>query len=296
MPLLADHRRKRMAMFRFDVDSDELADGYERASALLFTAGRQLIESLHLELGHRVLDVGCGTGLLADYVSRVVGPQGYVIGVEPLPRRIEIARRQHRRANLEFIVGSALDLSVLPAASVDAAYLHFVLHWLPDCIGPLRQLARVLKRGARIGLTTAADGVANTFDATCDHVLSRAPYNQFPAEQRVKSHRVRVDELDKALSLAGFGASNLRTERSVAHWRTAEQAIAFYETISGGNLFGHLHGSLRQSARAALADALESLRESDGIRVEGSRITAVASLVSPPPGSTHTSDVVGTQQ
>lgn len=261
-------------MFRFDLDSTDLAQSYVHASAFLFPSGRKMLEALRLEPGHHVLDVGCGTGLLADYVSRLVGSTGLVIGIDPLPLRIAIAQKR-QRPNLRFSIGTALDLTALAAESFYAAYMHLVFHWLPDQAEALRQLHRVMKPGARLGVTTSARERVNTMEALRADILSRPPYRDFP-QAREANHRVTSGELRGLLHDAGFRVTQLDTEPTAAQWSNAEQAIAFSETISAGNLFGHLPEALRQPARSELAASLDTLGAQDAIRVEGARIVAVA--------------------
>src|SRR5258708_20410684 len=78
-------------------DSDELARDYDRVSVdRQFLSGKMLVRDLAVAAGERVLDVGCGTGLLAEYIADRVGPTGYVLGVDPLPLRIELPQPKTR--------------------------------------------------------------------------------------------------------------------------------------------------------------------------------------------------------
>jgi arsenite methyltransferase len=262
-------------MFRFDLDSDELARAYGHASAFLFTSGRTLVQTLRVAPGESVLDVGCGTGLLADYVSRVVGADGVVVGIDPLPLRVAIAQ-QRARPNLRFAVGNALDLGTFAADSFDVAYLHHVFHWLPDRVEPLRQLRRVVKPGGRIGLTTSARDHENTFEAVWRDVVSHPPYSDYPEARVSQGSRVTGDELDRLLRVHGFDEARIEVEPTSADWPTADEAIDFSETISAGNLLGHLPEPLRQPARLDLARALERRRTPRGITITGARIVAIA--------------------
>lgn len=65
------------------------------------TTVRHLLELLEVEPGHRVLDVGCGSGWTTALLAHLVGPQGEVVGVEIVPDLVEFGR-----ANL-----SGLDLT-----------------------------------------------------------------------------------------------------------------------------------------------------------------------------------------
>ena len=77
------------------LDSPELAQEYDRISAeRQFRGGQALIRELELAPGEALLDRGCGTGLLAECAAGLVGPAGAVVGVDPLPPRVELARRK----------------------------------------------------------------------------------------------------------------------------------------------------------------------------------------------------------
>src|SRR5271156_3600041 len=79
------------------LDTPDLAETYERVSAeRQFRAGQRLIEELDVTIGETVLDVGSGTGLVAEYVADLVGPNGSVVGIDPLPLRIALAERKSR--------------------------------------------------------------------------------------------------------------------------------------------------------------------------------------------------------
>lgn len=106
-----------------------------------------------------MLDVGTGTGQLAEYVATRVGPGGRVVGIDPLPLRIDFAAKK-ARPNLHFAVGGAYDLAQFDDASFDVVYLNAVLHWLDEKRQPLREFARVLKAGGRIGIMAGAKGQA----------------------------------------------------------------------------------------------------------------------------------------
>ena len=132
-------------------DTPELANTYERAGIVQFHHGKFLIGPLAVKAGEHVLDIGAGTGRLAEFVASLVGSQGRVIGIDPLESRIEIARLRQSNT-LTFETGRAEDLSRFRDGEFDAVYLNSVFHWIAEKDRTLREVHRVLKPGGRLGL------------------------------------------------------------------------------------------------------------------------------------------------
>src|SRR5262249_6553897 len=111
----------------FAHDSRDLAEMYDRVSDLQFEGGKRLVDRLGLKEGACVLDVGCGTGRLAQWIAERVGTTGFVAGIDPLDERIDIARS--RGGTVRFEVGQAEDLRAFEDASFDIVCMSSVFHW-----------------------------------------------------------------------------------------------------------------------------------------------------------------------
>ena len=62
---------------------DLVAPVYDGAARSLYLPYRQkAVRSLHLQPGHTVLDLGCGSGLNFELIMEAIGPQGTLIGVD----------------------------------------------------------------------------------------------------------------------------------------------------------------------------------------------------------------------
>jgi arsenite methyltransferase len=233
-----------------DLDTKHLADEYERISVeRQFRAGKRLVAELALKPGESVIDIGAGTGLLAEYAATLVGLAGRVVGIDPLPLRIEIAnRRSHAR--LSFKVGNANDLSEFNENKFDAAYMNAVFHWLPDKRVALAQVFRVLKSGGRLGIVTGVKGNSNPLHGIRERVMKRAPYNQYQQASGPVAYRVTQEELRDYLTEAGFKIAKLELRERDQPEAAPEELIQFSEASSFGNFLGHLPMDLRESARA----------------------------------------------
>jgi SAM-dependent methyltransferase len=95
--------------------------------------------------GKRVLEVGCGHGGGASYLTRALGPQSYV-GLDLNPAGIEFCRQCHQVPGLQFVRGDAEDLP-FPAGSFDAVINVESSHGYPHVDRFLSEVARVLRPG-----------------------------------------------------------------------------------------------------------------------------------------------------
>src|SRR5262245_9915063 len=107
----------------------------ERMNRFQEPEARALIADLALPEGSRGLDVGCGVGLYALWLSEAVGPRGQVVGIEPSAERVEAARALvgHARpaACLEFRQGDATAIDA-PDATFDWVWCGDVLHHIQE--------------------------------------------------------------------------------------------------------------------------------------------------------------------
>lgn len=265
-----------MTTLSLSLDTLDLARHYEDVSSnRQFKAGKILVEKLGIHEGDRVLDVGSGTGLLAEHVAALVGPTGSVVAIDPLPLRIEIAKKR-AASNLLFRVGDAYELGAYGDATFDAVYLNAVLHWLPEKSGPLSQFYRVLAAGGRLGITTGSKEHPAPLQTIRKAVLAREPYARFPESKSGVAARVSVGELRALLVQAGFKVRSIELDPNVAIHASADAAIDFSQASSFGNFLGHLPDDLRRAARDEIRKEVEALRTPEGIRFESMRIFAIA--------------------
>src|ERR1700719_698452 len=95
-----------------------------------------------------VLDLGSGVGDVTLLLARIVGPAGEVVGVERDPRSIARAKSRVAEAGLHNVRFTQSDVSrISNDKPFDAAVGRYILMFLPDPIGVLRSLARLIRPG-----------------------------------------------------------------------------------------------------------------------------------------------------
>jgi ubiquinone/menaquinone biosynthesis C-methylase UbiE len=109
---------------------------------------RATLAALEPRTGERMVDIGCGPGYLAAEMAELVGPEGFVQGVDPSPHMLAIAARR-ALPHMELTEGDALSL---PAGdtSFDAAVSTQVYEYVPDIAAALAEARRVLRPGGRL--------------------------------------------------------------------------------------------------------------------------------------------------
>lgn len=257
-----------------ELDSAELAATYDVTSTRQFNHGKLLIASLDPRPGERVLDVGCGTGRLGEYVAQRVAPTGEVLGIDPLPLRIELAARKNPRFHAR--VGRAEDLSVFADASFDVVYSNSVFHWVHDQPGALREALRVLKPGGRIGVNSAdADRPHQSATIVREAVLEEG-LDVAESSAAGTNYRVSGSTLAQLLRAAGFERVEVAAHTFVDDVAGADDLIAWSTSSSFGNFLSELRADQLQRVKARLARKLEALRSGGTIELERYLVFATA--------------------
>ena len=179
-----------------------------------------LIEQANLAPGHRVLDIGCGTGSLA-VTLKSRHPQVQVVALDPDEHALARAGRKAERAHatIEFVRGFA-DTIPFPDASFDRVFSSFMLHHLTSAekAATLADVRRVLKSDGSFHLLD--------FAAPDDHhrhgVLARLLHRG----EHLHDHA--TDTIVAMLGAAGLGNAEL-----VAIRRTLFGPIAFHRAKTG---------------------------------------------------------------
>lgn len=133
---------------------DAWLEGIPEASIASFAGTGNPFSLGALKPGDRVVDVGCGAGIDSLIAAKMVGTDGYVVGVDMTPGMISTARQSAREAgidNVEFCHSFAEELPVNDDWA-DVVISNGVLNLMPDKAATLQEINRVLKPGGRLQL------------------------------------------------------------------------------------------------------------------------------------------------
>ena len=131
--------------------STEAADAYERTfvPALFADWAGRLVDLARIEPGQAVLDIACGTGIVARTAAERMEGRGRVVGLDRNEEMLEVARRI--RPDIEWHHGDAGDLP-FGADSFDKVLCQASLMHFPDRVGALAEMARVVTSGGTVAV------------------------------------------------------------------------------------------------------------------------------------------------
>lgn len=127
----------------------EAGRGYEAlfVPALFEPWTGHLVDGAGVEIGSHVLDIACGSGVLARYALSKSGKSGRIVGVDPAPGMIAAAREIE--PGIEWVLGSAEELE-FDDAVFDCIVSQFGMMFFKDRDAAASEMFRVMKPGGRL--------------------------------------------------------------------------------------------------------------------------------------------------
>ena len=137
------------------------AECYQRWAAYVPELGYDVIGLLDPRPGERVLDLGCGEGMLTAHMA-ACGCS--VVGVDRDAGFVKATRQRGLfalQADARHLVGPEL-----PAGSFDAVFSNAALHWIPEAAAVVTNVRRLLRDGGRfVGELGGAGNIATVRQA-----------------------------------------------------------------------------------------------------------------------------------
>lgn len=263
-----------------------VSKAWERNRERLFEAQRAvsewLVEHLHPEPGHTVVDLACGPGETGFLVAERIGHDGRLISTDFDEHMVAAARRGIEAAGLGNAEARQMDAMAidLDDESVDGVVSRFGLMLMPDPAAVLSGVARILRPGGRLAYGVWTGPEANPWTAVLRQALGQLgievpgdPYGPGGmyslAEESTNAALVEGAGLD--LDVVEPVPGDLRYESFDDYW-------GLHSQISGP--FSTFVADLDERARADLADAvrevLQPFRSGDGYRIPSEALCVAA--------------------
>ncbi len=186
----------------------ELRSEVPEAAVLASMGCGNPIAVAELRAGETVLDLGSGAGIDVILSARRVGPDGIAYGLDMTDEMLTLARRNAAEAgvrNVRFLKGVIEEIP-LPAESVDVVISNCVINLSVDKPAVLREIARVLKPGGRVGIS----------DVVAEDRLSREERAERGSYAGCIAGALSLSEYEAGLAAAGLERISLQLTHEVA--------------------------------------------------------------------------------
>lgn len=171
--------------------------------------------------GDRILDVGCGTGVVARHAAEIQGLGARIVGLDSSPDMLAVARLASisAGAQIEWVEGDAADMP-FEDAQFDVVLCQFAFMFMPDKSAAAREMRRMLSPGGKLGLSVFASG---PYDQALSKVLSRH------AEPDENDYAIWAwgyqEKLRPLIEQAGFEITRIEQESIPSRYASVRQSI-----------------------------------------------------------------------
>jgi ubiquinone/menaquinone biosynthesis C-methylase UbiE len=265
---VAGETRRREPWEQWQVDANS-AEAYERHLVPLFMApgARYLIELAALGPDERVLDVGCGTGIVARTAAARVGAGGTIVGLDMNEGMLAVARRLSAevRPTIEWRQGDAARLPFSDAA-FDVVFCQQALQFFPDRLAALREMHRVLAPDGRLALSVMRSTEHNPGYAALADAFERRVGPEAGAMERSPFPALSAGALRQLIAGAGFREVRLLIGIGPARYPSVAEFVrqeAASSPLAGP--IGALPGDVRDALIHDVEEALREYADDDGI-------------------------------
>jgi ubiquinone/menaquinone biosynthesis C-methylase UbiE len=256
---------------------DLAAADYESLwQAQLQPAQAELLALAALRPGQQVLDVACGTGLVAFAAAAAVGAQGRVLGIDLSAQMVDAAQRRAQARCLAHVAFQRMDAETLalPDASVDVALCALGLMYLPDPERAVAEMRRVLRPGGCLVAAVWGERSHCAWAALFAIVDAEVASEVCPLFFRLG----QGDALARAFAAAELHDIEMHRIATTLVYADADQACN--AAFAGGPValaWSRFDGVTRARVRMRYLEAIEPWRDGTGYRLPGEFVVAAGS-------------------
>ena len=119
-----------------------------------------VLRNAGLKVGTRIADIGCGSGIITEYLANEVDASGLVVGIENNEKLFNLAKARNAKYNqVQIINNDACHLVEIEENFFDFVYARFILQHLADPTNLLTEANRILKPGGKLIVMDADDSL-----------------------------------------------------------------------------------------------------------------------------------------
>lgn len=255
-------------------------ENYERyqVPSIFEPLARMFLAHLPLQPGQRILDVACGTGIVARLAAAAVGKDARIVGVDLNAGMLEIARTQASGsgAAIEWREGDAVSLPCADDA-FDMVLCQQGLQFFTDKAAALNEMRRVLVAGGLAGLCVWRSIEHSPCHVAISQALARHAGAAVAQQFQAPFGFGEAGPLRAVLADAGFREVEVRVAVVMRRLRSpAESVPGLLASTPVGPAVAALDEKLRQAIVDEVATALAGYRDNDGMTVPQATHIALA--------------------
>jgi ubiquinone/menaquinone biosynthesis C-methylase UbiE len=165
-----------------------------------FKSTKKLVSLTKIRRNHNVLDLACGTGAVTKQISKKIGNNGYVVGIDSSQTAINIARKYNHTKNTDFIVCDAEKTKF--DKKFDLITCQYALFFFPNAYKVLKNARHALKKNGTIAISVHGKNVP-FFSSILDVVTQYIP-DYLPSGAPPLDRFATKTNLNKVIRKAGF--------------------------------------------------------------------------------------------
>lgn len=202
----------------------EAGRGYESlfVPALFEQWTKHLIEAAGIHEGSHVLDIACGTGVLARHALSKTGPGGRVIGVDPAPGMLAVAKEIEPGIDWILCGAESLDLG---DETIDSVISQFGMMFFQDRQKSAEEMFRVLKQGGSLAIAVWNSVEKNPAYADIIAVLQEQVGTAAADALRLPYCLGNTDEITAVLENSGFSGISVETKVEPARFPSSRHMV-----------------------------------------------------------------------
>ena len=220
--------------------------------------------------GERVLDVACGTGIIARLAAQKVGATGNVVGADVNEGMLDMARKASQDNDGVPITWHQSDVATLsfPDASFDVVFCQHGLEFFPNRAAGLRELFRVLVPGGRLVIRVWRAVERQPFYIALFEALDRHIGVGVGTSIQAAFQLSRADELRMLVKNAGFREVHLRFSTNTIRFPSLEEYVFGYLPATPiANDIAAMNESARAAFTSDMVTALQDFIDDGGLAV-----------------------------